>query len=29
MVWGQRVSAVVQLRRGEMLSVKELKEWAR
>uniref|UniRef100_A0A803Y7T5 Acyl-CoA synthetase family member 3 n=1 Tax=Meleagris gallopavo TaxID=9103 RepID=A0A803Y7T5_MELGA len=28
-VWGQRVSAVVQLRRGEMLSVKELKEWAR
>uniref|UniRef100_A0A8C9FEB6 Acyl-CoA synthetase family member 3 n=1 Tax=Pavo cristatus TaxID=9049 RepID=A0A8C9FEB6_PAVCR len=27
MVWGQRVSAVVQLRRGEMLSVKELKEW--
>ncbi|NWI97770.1 ACSF3 synthetase, partial [Pitta sordida] len=29
MVWGQRVSAVVQLRRGEMLSVKELKDWAR
>ncbi|NWW76021.1 ACSF3 synthetase, partial [Climacteris rufus] len=28
-VWGQRVSAVVQLRRGEMLSVKELKDWAR
>uniref|UniRef100_A0A8C2TVZ3 Acyl-CoA synthetase family member 3 n=1 Tax=Coturnix japonica TaxID=93934 RepID=A0A8C2TVZ3_COTJA len=28
-VWGQRVSAVVQLRKGEMLSVKELKEWAR
>lgn len=29
MVWGQRVSAVVQLRRGEMLSVSALKEWAR
>ncbi|NXA45609.1 ACSF3 synthetase, partial [Nothocercus julius] len=29
MVWGQRVSAVVQLRKGEMLSVKELKAWAR
>lgn len=29
MVWGQRVSAVVQLRRGEMLSVTALKEWAR
>ncbi|NXI53339.1 ACSF3 synthetase, partial [Chloroceryle aenea] len=29
MVWGQRVSAVVQLRQGEMLSVKDLKEWAR
>ncbi|XP_075621726.1 malonate--CoA ligase ACSF3, mitochondrial isoform X5 [Balearica regulorum gibbericeps] len=29
MVWGQRVSAVVQLRRGEMLSVKDLKDWAR
>ncbi|NXA35050.1 ACSF3 synthetase, partial [Eudromia elegans] len=29
MVWGQRVSAVVQLRHGEMLSVKELKDWAR
>ncbi|XP_057242544.1 malonate--CoA ligase ACSF3, mitochondrial isoform X2 [Malurus melanocephalus] len=29
MVWGQRVSAVVQLRKGEMLSVKELKDWAR
>ncbi|KGL74016.1 hypothetical protein N309_08369, partial [Tinamus guttatus] len=28
-VWGQRVSAVVQLREGEMLSVKELKAWAR
>ncbi|NXV97659.1 ACSF3 synthetase, partial [Calonectris borealis] len=28
-VWGQRVSAVVQLRRGEMLSVRELKDWAR
>ena len=29
MVWGQRVSAVVQLRKGEMLSVKDLKVWAR
>ena len=29
MVWGQRVSAVVQLRKGEMLSVKDLKDWAR
>lgn len=29
MVWGQRVSAVVKLRRGEMLSVRDLKEWAR
>lgn len=28
-VWGQRVSAVVQLRKGEMLSVKDLKDWAR
>ncbi|NWT56159.1 ACSF3 synthetase, partial [Erythrocercus mccallii] len=28
-VWGQRVSAVVQLRKGEMLSVRDLKEWAR
>lgn len=29
MVWGQRVSAVVQLHKGKMLSVKDLKEWAR
>lgn len=29
MVWGQRVSAVVQLRKGKMLSVKDLKDWAR
>lgn len=29
MVWGQRVSAVVQLRKGQMLSVKDLKDWAR
>lgn len=29
MVWGQRVSAVVKLRKGEMLSVKDLKDWAR
>ncbi|XP_041340084.1 malonate--CoA ligase ACSF3, mitochondrial isoform X2 [Pyrgilauda ruficollis] len=28
-VWGQRVSAVVRLRRGEMLSVRDLKDWAR
>ncbi|XP_064243413.1 malonate--CoA ligase ACSF3, mitochondrial isoform X4 [Passer domesticus] len=28
-VWGQRVSAVVKLRRGEMLSVRDLKDWAR
>uniref|UniRef100_A0A803V0J7 Acyl-CoA synthetase family member 3 n=1 Tax=Ficedula albicollis TaxID=59894 RepID=A0A803V0J7_FICAL len=28
-VWGQRVSAVVQLRRGEMLSVRDLRDWAR
>ncbi|XP_062442690.1 malonate--CoA ligase ACSF3, mitochondrial isoform X2 [Rhea pennata] len=28
-VWGQRVSAVVQLRKGEMLSLKDLKDWAR
>lgn len=29
MVWGQRVSAIVQLRKGEMLSVKDLRDWAR
>ncbi|XP_066050867.1 malonate--CoA ligase ACSF3, mitochondrial [Chamaea fasciata] len=29
MVWGQRVSAVVKLRKGHMLSVRDLKEWAR
>lgn len=29
MVWGQRVSAVVKLRQGQMLSVRDLKEWAR
>lgn len=29
MVWGQRVSAVVKLRKGEMLSVRDLKDWAR
>lgn len=29
MVWGQRVSAVVKLRQGHMLSVRDLKEWAR
>ncbi|NWY66289.1 ACSF3 synthetase, partial [Erithacus rubecula] len=29
MVWGQRVSAVVKLRRGQMLSVRDLKDWAR
>ncbi|NXM80848.1 ACSF3 synthetase, partial [Oenanthe oenanthe] len=28
-VWGQRVSAVVTLRRGRMLSVRDLKDWAR
>ncbi|XP_030367176.1 malonate--CoA ligase ACSF3, mitochondrial-like [Strigops habroptila] len=29
MVWGQQVSAVVQLCKGEMLSVKDLKDWSR
>ncbi|KAM7011289.1 malonate--CoA ligase ACSF3, mitochondrial [Passerculus sandwichensis] len=28
-VWGQRVSAVVKLRQGQMLSVRDLKDWAR
>ncbi|XP_077041099.1 malonate--CoA ligase ACSF3, mitochondrial isoform X5 [Agelaius phoeniceus] len=28
-VWGQRVSAVVKLRQGRMLSVRDLKDWAR
>ncbi|MEE6499808.1 hypothetical protein FKM82_003592, partial [Ascaphus truei] len=27
--WGQRVAAIVKLRRGHVLSLKELKEWAR
>ncbi|XP_067392823.1 malonate--CoA ligase ACSF3, mitochondrial-like [Emydura macquarii macquarii] len=29
MVWGQRVSAVVKLQEGEMLSLTDLREWAR
>ncbi|XP_074864856.1 malonate--CoA ligase ACSF3, mitochondrial isoform X2 [Carettochelys insculpta] len=28
-VWGQRVSAVVKLKEGEMLSLEELRSWAR
>ncbi|XP_075795967.1 malonate--CoA ligase ACSF3, mitochondrial isoform X1 [Pelodiscus sinensis] len=28
-VWGQRVSAVVQLKEGELLSLEELRSWAR
>uniref|UniRef100_A0ACB8EAS1 Acyl-CoA synthetase member 3, mitochondrial n=1 Tax=Sphaerodactylus townsendi TaxID=933632 RepID=A0ACB8EAS1_9SAUR len=27
--WGQRVSAVVKLREGKTMSLKELKDWAR
>ncbi|XP_029464470.1 acyl-CoA synthetase family member 3, mitochondrial isoform X2 [Rhinatrema bivittatum] len=29
MTWGQRVTAVVKLREGDALSLKDLKEWAR
>nr|XP_032620094.1 malonate--CoA ligase ACSF3, mitochondrial isoform X2 [Chelonoidis abingdonii] len=29
MTWGQRVSAVVKLQEGEMLSLKDLRDWAR
>ncbi|XP_068941645.1 malonate--CoA ligase ACSF3, mitochondrial [Petaurus breviceps papuanus] len=29
MTWGQRITAVVQLREGKSLSYKDLKEWAR
>ncbi|XP_069072999.1 malonate--CoA ligase ACSF3, mitochondrial [Pleurodeles waltl] len=29
MAWGQKVTAVVKLRQGEQLSLRELKEWAR